>query len=165
MFNIIFLVTLWVTAQAGLPMGDIPEPPDSEVLGFEESAYPCFTAMICIHKNETHNKFSECMLPDMPEKHVRKAVYFVNPGGLDTSPYKTLYDFHARTFCSVNVKERKEIFDFMKKEVMDFMSGGCIRNDDPEFCTSWEDIITCTVDLCQEMERKGMCDVEAFDSA
>ncbi|GFY76376.1 hypothetical protein TNIN_93891 [Trichonephila inaurata madagascariensis] len=135
MFNVIFLLTLWVTAQAGLPMGDIPEPPDSEAWEFEEFAYPCFTAMICIHKStrklvisfsdETHNKFSECMLPDMPEKHVRKAVYFVNPGELDTSPYKSLYDFHARTFCSVNVEER----------------GGCMRNDDPEFCTSWEDII------------------------
>ncbi|GFQ79823.1 hypothetical protein TNCT_415561 [Trichonephila clavata] len=106
MFNIIFLLTLWATVQAGLPMGNVPETPDGEVLGFEETAYPCFTAMVCLHKNETHNKFSECMLSDMHEKHVRKAVSFVNPDGLDTSPYKSLYDFHARTYCSVSAEAR-----------------------------------------------------------
>ncbi|GFU11312.1 hypothetical protein NPIL_328981 [Nephila pilipes] len=166
MFKIILFLALWAITQAGFPQPSMPgNPDDLEGWDFDKIVYPCFTSMLCIHKNETHNKLAECMPAVLDGKKLQKAMDFINPEGADTSQFNSLYELHEAFYCSIGVEERKALFDYMVKEIREYMAGGCLRTDEPDFCASWEDTIACFIELCEKMDLEGMCDVEEFDSS
>ncbi|GFU11315.1 hypothetical protein NPIL_328991 [Nephila pilipes] len=165
MFKILLLLCLLVIAQAEFPEPAMKKAPNQPEWEFDKLAYPCFTAMLCLYKNETHNKLSECMPASITEKVKKRCFDFFNLDGPEAEKFTTIYEVHEVMYCSETKEIRREIFDNMVIEVREFMAGGCLRTDTPEFCASWEDIVGCFIETSENMEANGMCDVEEFDNA